>query len=254
MNCHRLLGILATWTLLALPGTALAQSSVADPEIESLRETLNQSLGSATQGQLGVQRIRTSPMEGMYEVTLNSGEVLYTDPEGRFMITGDMLQTRPDGFVNLSAAVRQEQNAVLVNEVPDNQTITFTPDSEVEATISVFTDVDCTFCRRLHGDIDQILDRGIEVRYLAYPRGGTSAGSYGKMLSVWCSDDRHEALTQAKHGQNVPERNCDNPVMQHYELGNRIGITGTPAIVLPSGQVVAGYAGLEQLTSAVLGQ
>lgn len=240
---------------LGLSAAAFAQSSAVDnPGYEALRDTLNRSLGGATQGQLSVQRIRPSPMEGMLEVTLNSGEVLLTDPDGEFMLTGDLLRTSPQGFVNLSARTRQQQNAERVAAIPEEEVISFTPDGEVRATISVFTDVDCTFCRRLHGDIDEILEHGIKVRYLAYPRGGTSADSYGKMLSVWCADDRQRALTQAKHGQNVPERDCDNPVLKHYELGNRLGITGTPAIVLPDGTVVPGYVDVDRLTTMVFGQ
>lgn len=240
---------------LGLSAVAFAQSSaVENPEYDALRETLDSSLGGATQGQLSVERIRPSPMEGLMEVTLNSGEVLFTDPDGDFMLTGDMLRTGPEGFVNLSAETRKEQSIERVAAVPDEEVITFSPDGEVRATISVFTDVDCTFCRRLHGDMDDILELGIEVRYLAYPRGGTSADSYGKMLSVWCADDRQRALTQAKHGQNVPERDCDNPVLEHYELGNQLGISGTPAIVLPDGTVVPGYVDVDRLTTLVFGE
>ncbi|MGM0632106.1 MAG: DsbC family protein [Pseudomonadota bacterium] len=240
--------------VLGLSGPLLAQSSaVENPGHDALRDTLDQSLGGATQGQLSVEQIRPAPMDGLMEVTLNSGEVLFTDPEGRYMITGDMLMTDDDGFVNLSAETRNERNAERVAAIPDSEVIEFAPD-DVKATISVFTDVDCTYCRRLHGDIDDILDNGIRVRYLAYPRGGTSAGSYGKMLSVWCSDDRQRALTQAKHGQNVPERDCENPVMKHYELGNQLGISGTPAIVMPDGTVVPGYLDVDRLTALVFDQ
>ncbi len=240
--------------VLGLSSPLLAQSSaVESPGHDALRDTLDQSLGGATEGQLSVEQIRPAPMDGLMEVTLNSGEVLFTDPEGRYMITGDMLMTDNDGFVNLSAETRNERNAERVAAIPDSEVIEFAPD-DVQATISVFTDVDCTYCRRLHGDIEDILDNGIRVRYLAYPRGGTSAGSYGKMLSVWCSDDRQRALTQAKHGQNVPERDCDNPVMKHYELGNQLGISGTPAIVMPDGTVVPGYLDVDRLTALVFDQ
>lgn len=252
---NAMLQCLAGISALILSAATFAQSSSVDNrEYEALRDTLDNSLGGATQGQLSVSRIRPSPMEGLMEVTLNSGEVLFTDRDGQFMLTGDMLRTSDSGFINLSARTRRQQNIDLVADIPDEEVITFTPDGEVRASVSVFTDVDCTYCRRLHGDIEEILEQGIEVRYLAYPRGGTAAGSYGKMLSVWCSDDRQRALTQAKHGQSIPERNCENAVMQHYELGNRIGISGTPAIVLPDGQVVPGYVDVERLTSLVFGQ
>lgn len=235
-----------------LHGQAIAQSSAVDTsDYPELRETLNRSLGGATQGQLSVDQIRPTPMDSLLEVILNSGEVLFTDPDGRYMITGDMLMTNPEGFVNLSAQTRQQQNAQRIAAVPEEELIVFAPD-EPRSTITVFTDVDCTYCRRLHGDIEQIMANGIAVRYLAYPRGGQSAESYDKMVSVWCADDRQRAITRAKHGQNLPERDCEHPVQEHFELGNRLGITGTPAIVLPDGTLVPGYLDVDRLTSLVL--
>jgi thiol:disulfide interchange protein DsbC len=127
--------------------------------------------------------------------------------------------------------------------------IIFTPETEVKATLTVFTDVDCTYCRALHRDIDMILEKGIQVRYLAYPRGGENAESYDKMLSVWCSDDRHKTLTQAKNGQNLPKRNCESPVLTHYFLGNELGISGTPALVFPDGRVIPGYVEVDRLVT-----
>jgi thiol:disulfide interchange protein DsbC len=126
--------------------------------------------------------------------------------------------------------------------------IVFKPET-TKASITVFTDVDCTYCRALHRDMEKLMELGIEVRYVAYPRGGEMAGSYGKMVSVWCSSDRQKSLTQAKNGQNLPEFDCDNPVLTHYALGNEIGISGTPALVLSSGQVIPGYMDPERLAA-----
>ena len=102
--------------------------------------------------------------------------------------------------------------------------------------------------------MDKLLELGIEVRYVAYPRGGERASSYQKMISVWCSDDRHKSLTQAKNGQNLPERDCDSPVLEHYGLGNEIGISGTPALVLADGRVIPGYMEAERLAAMLLDQ
>ena len=91
--------------------------------------------------------------------------------------------------------------------------------------------------------------KGIEIRYLAYPRGGEAAGSYEKMISVWCSPDRHKSLTQAKNGQNLPTRDCETPVLEHYELGNQIGISGTPALIFPDGRLIPGYMDVDRLVA-----
>ena len=120
---------------------------------------------------------------------------------------------------------------------------------ETRATLTVFTDVDCTYCRALHKDVEALVAKGIEVRYLAYPRGGEAAGSYEKMISVWCSQDRHKSLTQAKNGQNLPTRDCETPVLEHYELGNQIGISGTPALIFPDGRLIPGYMDVDRLVA-----
>jgi thiol:disulfide interchange protein DsbC len=162
-----------------------------------------------------------------------------------------MYKTEVTGLVNLSSDTRQLRNLAKVQAVSEDEMIIFTPD-EVKATITVFTDVDCTYCRALHGEIDDLMDLGIEVRYMAYPRGGMEAGSYDKMISVWCAEDRHKRLTQAKHGQNIPARECESPVLDHYELGNQLGISGTPALVFPDGRVIPGYVEAPRL-AAMLG-
>lgn len=248
--------LLQVLLVLAIPGAlvgyqVLAQSG--DREFRELRQNLNQSLGAATQGQLSVRSVRETPVENLVEVTLSSGEVLFSDSTGRYLFTGDMLMTSEQGFVNVSADNRRRQNAELVAQLPSDQVISFAPDN-VLATITVFTDVDCTYCRRLHHDVEEINARGIAVRYAAYPRGGPQSAAWDKMISVWCAEDQQRAITQAKNGQSLPERNCAHPIMEQYELGNRVGITGTPALVLENGTVVPGYVDVDRLTSMVLGQ
>ena len=111
--------------------------------------------------------------------------------------------------------------------------------------------MDCGFCRSLHSDIERLLQSGIEVRYLAFPRGGEASESFDKMVSVWCSDDRQRAITQAKRGQNLPMRDCESPVLAHYRLGVLLGISGTPAIITSDGDLIAGYAGFETLLASL---
>ena len=208
---------------------------------ESLRDRLNQSIVAASGNQLEILNIKPTPIATIYEVELNTGELLYSDASGQYLFAGDMYRATPDGLLNLSAATRQQAVLRKLADVPDGETIIFEPEGEVKATVSVFTDVDCGYCRQLHGEREQMLDYGIRLRYLAYPRGGENAESYDKMISVWCSDDRHRSLTQAKNGQNLPERDCDSPVLAHYKLGNELGIQGTPALIFPDGRLIPGY-------------
>ena len=237
---------------LSLPLAAQAADAPEEWE-QALRNAVNNSLGAVTQGQLQVQEVRETPMQGVYELIMSSGEILLSDRSGQFLISGELYKTQPQGLTNLTAQTRQFQVKGWLAEIPEDQMIVFSPPNPI-ATITVFTDVDCTYCRRLHHDVEAINSRGIAIRYMAYPRGGAESTAYPKMVSVWCAPDRQLAITQAKNGQNLPERDCQNTVLDHHALGNQIGITGTPAIVLPDGTLVPGYMEVDRLSALVLGQ
>jgi thiol:disulfide interchange protein DsbC len=240
--------------LLIMAMSPVSATGAESPDWDApIRTAINTSLGAVSQGQLRVEFVNRTPMEGVFEVIMSSGEILFTDRTGQYLLAGEMYATRPEGLVNLTADTRKRQVSQLVAGLPEDQMIVFAPD-EVRATITVFTDVDCTYCRRLHHDIEQINARGIAVRYMAYPRGGAQSEAYPKMVSVWCSSDRQRAITQAKNGQNLPPRDCVNPVLNQHALGNRIGITGTPAIILEDGTLVPGYMEVDRLSALVLGQ
>ncbi len=226
---------------------AIQAQDYAGPQ--TLHDKLEAAIVTASQGQLEILGIKGTQLENIFEVELNTGELLYSDVSGDFLFAGDMYQTTDAGLMNLSSSTRQIRTMERVANIPEDQMIIFSPDVEVQATLTVFTDVDCTYCRALHRDMEDLLARGIQIRYLAYPRGGEAAGSYDKMISVWCSDDRHRSLTQAKNGQNLPARECETPVMTHYELGNQIGISGTPALIFPDGRVIPGYMDVERLVA-----
>lgn len=232
------------------------QATSADAKTEwadALREKLTATLSVATNNPMQIVSISETPFEGLVEVELSTGETLFSDRNGEFLVTGDLFRASETGLVNLSAAARQLKIVDWIAAVPEDQMIIFNPE-ETKATITVFTDVDCTYCRKLHGDLEAILDLGIRVRYVAYPRGGEASTAYPKMISVWCSEDRNRSLTQAKNGQNLPTRDCENHILEHYNLGNKIGISGTPALVLEDGTVIPGYLDTTQLAGVVFGQ
>ena len=119
--------------------------------------------------------------------------------------------------------------------------IVFAPEGKPSYTITVFTDIDCGYCRKLHGEMAGYNAEGIKVQYLFYPRAGEGSPSFAKAVSVWCADDRRTALTDAKAGKSIPDKTCPNPVKEHLELGEKMGVSGTPAIVLENGEMVPGY-------------
>jgi thiol:disulfide interchange protein DsbC len=184
------------------------------------------------------ENVKSSPIDGWYMIQKGS-LVAYISKDGRYLLQGDLIDL--DTKVNLSEASRTDARRELMSRVPSNEVILFSPD-EVKYSISVFTDVDCTYCRRLHSQIEQYMANGIEVRYLLYPRGGPASAAWNTSESVWCASDRGEALTMAKLDRKFESSSCDASIVQdHYVLGQEVGLSGTPAIVLDDGELIAGY-------------
>ncbi len=154
-----------------LTTSAIAQEAAGERVPSDLRNKLVMALEVASENQLQIVDIKTTPLPDIFEVELNTGELLYSDASGDYLFAGDMYRTTPDGLMNLSSTTRQSRTSEKIAAIPESEMIVFTPERAVRAAISVFTDVDCTYCRALHRDLETLLEMGIEVRYLAYPRG-----------------------------------------------------------------------------------
>lgn len=191
-----------------------------------------------------VQSVKDAPMEGMFEVTLSTGDVLYSNAQGEYFLIGQLYRFSKDqGFVNLTEQQRKTSRRELMAQVADEDTVVFAPKGEVKATIDVFTDVDCPYCRKLHQEVPKLNEMGVKVRYLAFPRKGEGSPTFNQMVSIWCAEGeaRQSALTDVKAGAKLPAATCDNPVQAQYHLGQDVGVTGTPATVLEDGTLVPGY-------------
>ena len=189
-------------------------------------------------------RISATPVSGLYEVVYGA-RVLYFSHDGRYMIDGNLIDI--DLRKDLTEQTRNGIRKATLDSVPEKQMIIFGPQNP-KHTITVFTDVDCTYCRRLHAEMDQYNDLGIKVRYLMFPRTGVGTQSFQKAQHVWCADDKNQSMTKAKQGKTVAEKSCKDPVESQFKLGQEIGITGTPAIVLEDGHMIAGYRPAKEIS------
>ena len=187
-----------------------------------------------------VSKVEPSPLPGIYAVEMQDGSMLYANADVSHLIAGDMYELTEAGPVNLAEVRRQDRRRQLLADVALSDMIVFAP-KETKAVVSVFTDVDCGYCRKLHQERAELADYGIEVRYLAYPRAGMESETYENMVSAWCAEDRQRAITRLKQGEGVPARSCENPVAEQYELGALVGVGGTPTLVTPSGEIIPGY-------------
>ncbi len=200
-----------------------------------------------------INNITRSQLKGFWEAELPGGQILYVTEDGENFIVGDLFQITDTRFVNLAEEGRNVKRKALMSSIDESEMVVYAPaKSETRATITVFTDIDCGFCRKLHQEIPELNRMGIAVRYLAYPRAGVPSDSYDKIVSAWCADDPKKALTEAKAGIAIEQRTCVNSVARQFRLGGDMGVTGTPALVYESGELQAGYMPAAQL-AIVLG-
>ncbi len=191
-----------------------------------------------------VSAVTASPVTGLYEVVIG-GEVIYISADGRYFVAGNIYESKSRR--NLTDEKRAQLRVAALNELKEADMVVFAPEKETLHTINVFTDVDCPYCSKFHKEVPELNKAGIKVRYLAFPRAGVGSKTYKTMVSVWCAKDKQQALTDAKARRAVKPATCENPVAQQYELGQRLGITGTPAMVLSDGELVPGYVAAKKL-------
>ena len=211
------------------PFAAFAQAAKPDPRVE---------IASKIPG-ARPEELRPSPIPGVYELARGT-DIAYVSADGKYAIAGDLYDISAND--NLTEQRRRDVRVKMLAAVPESQMIVFSP-KDPRYTVTVFTDIDCAYCRRLHSQIAEYNRLGIRVRYLFYPRSGPGTESWKKAEQVWCSPNRNEALTRAKRGEELKvTKPCRNtPVQRHYELGQDFALHGTPAIVSADGELLPGY-------------
>ena len=192
-----------------------------------------------------LEDLHPAPIPGLYEFS-QGADLSYLTADGKYFIDGNIydMATRQ----NLSEMHRAQARVALIGAVPESQMVIFSPDNP-RYTITVFTDVDCQFCRKLHSEIGELNKLGVRVRYMFFPRTGPGTESWHKAEAVWCSANRNEALTKAKLGNAVDTTKicASTPVDREYNLGLNVGVRGTPAIITESGDLISGYVPAHEL-------
>lgn len=220
---------LFTASLLSL---ALMVSVTARADTDELQKTLELTMPGAE-----ISNLREVEDSGLYEAQIN-GQIIYFTGDGKYLLQGEMvsLETRE----NLTEKRRLETRNRALAEIDTDELIIFAPD-DPDYTLTVFTDIDCGYCREMHHQIDDYNALGIAIRYMAFPRSGPGSESFDKAEAVWCADDRRQALTDAKNDKRLKAAQCESPVADHYNLGRNIGVRGTPAMFTDDGQSLPGY-------------
>ncbi len=237
MNRNRLITrvLLLMTLLISLDSAAWAAGEGKDAVFERLNKLVPG---------VRLEDIVASKIPGVYEVVIGH-QIAYVSADGRYIVQGEMIdletresvtEPRLNGIKAKAIATIGEENMVI-----------FGPKA-AKHTVTVFTDIDCGYCRKLHSEMVDYNNKDIRVRYLFYPRAGIGSDSYDKAVSVWCAEDRQQAMTDSKAGKALPQKKCENPVDEHYALGTEIGLRGTPALLLESGKLIPGYVPANRLS------
>lgn len=227
----KLLTVSSIFMLLMSPSFAADKSKVAD-SIDKIRTELVKIIPPAQDSE-----IVATDAENVFRVSIQ-GSFAYAYVDGDLVLIGDLLNTATKE--NLGDIARAEITAEKIAGVPVEKMIVYGP-KDAKRHITVFTDIDCGYCRKLHLEVPELNAAGVQVRYLAFPRAGINSESYNKYVSVWCNADQQSSLTSAKSGGSVPTATCDNPIAESYNLGREVGVSGTPTIILDDGTLTPGY-------------
>jgi thiol:disulfide interchange protein DsbC len=216
-------------------------ASVETKSYEEVKAKLQAALG------MYISAIGDAPVPGLLQVITDKG-LFYSSEDGKYLFRASIYNI-DEGMRNVTEDTLGKMRLDGLAKFKDG-VIEYKADNE-KYVVNVFTDITCGYCRKLHNEMDQYNDLGITVRYLAFPRGGLKSNSYTDMVSVWCSENKQEAMNNAKAGGTVASKNCQSQVAEQFAFGQKIGVNGTPNIIMPNGSVIPGYQPPKQLEAAL---
>ncbi|MEE9334009.1 MAG: DsbC family protein [Granulosicoccaceae bacterium] len=208
-------------------------ASSDDEQITLLRAQIDKEIPG-----MPIKSIMATPVDGVYEL-VSEGQIYYINEDASFLLTGNMIDLETEQ--NLTEIRLGGLHMELLEDIDESNMLIYEPEEASDRSITVFTDISCGYCRLLHEQIDTLLDAGVRVRYLMFPRAGLGSPGHQALESVWCADDPQKAMTTAKAGGQVDEMSCDNPIENHVEVAQQVGLRGTPLIYLDTGERVHGY-------------
>ncbi|MBS0286083.1 MAG: DsbC family protein [Proteobacteria bacterium] len=221
-------------SLFALVSFQFAHANTADQDASKIRDTLKQHFSEIT-----LDKIEPSPVKGVYQVS-SGANILYVTADARYAFSGDLIDLH-HAQNNLTEDARKTARLNSLKNLGQENMIIFSPKNP-KYTVTVFTDVDCGYCRKMQSEMGKINNLGIAVRYLAFPRSGPDTPTFNKMVSVWCAKDKNKALAAAKSDGSVDDITCpNNSVLKDLELGMQLGVSGTPTIIFEDGTMIPGY-------------
>ena len=221
-------------------------SSLFSQDLILLKEKINKILPEG----VNVREITYSQERDIFIVDIGDIQPIYVLPNTEYIILGDIFSLKGDKPESETEKDKGKLRLKILADLNQESFIKFKSNNE-KTVLTVFTDVECTYCRKFHSEIDEYLANGVSINYLAFPRTGIDSSSYEKMVAAWCSNEKKESITNLKNDINIEMNSCENPVENHFEIGRRIGVTGTPAIITQTGLLLPGYIPANELIGII---
>ena len=221
-------------------------SSLFSQDLILLKEKISKILPEG----VNVREITYSQERDIFIVDIGDIQPIYVLPNTEYIILGDIFSLKGDKPESETEKDKGKLRLKILADLNQESFIKFKSNNE-KAVLTVFTDVECTYCRKFHSEIDEYLANGVSINYLAFPRTGIDSSSYEKMVAAWCSNEKKESITNLKNDINIEMNSCENPVENHFEIGRRIGVTGTPAIITQTGLLLPGYIPANELIGII---
>lgn len=219
--------------------------SFANADTKKIADQLGKVMPNAS-----IDNLNETPIKGVYEITSGSN-VLYSNEDGSYMLYGQLLDLTNATAVSLTENTQKGIRLKSFASLDKSSTIYYGP-RKPKHTITVFTDIDCAYCRKFHLEVPELNKAGIGVQYVAFPRSGVDTPSFETAAKVWCAENPQEALTKAKAGQEFATNDkCDKRaiIRQHLKLVSKLQLSGTPALFLEDGTLIPGYVPAKQLVA-----
>ena len=221
-------------------------SSLFSQDLILLKEKINKILPEG----VNVREITYSQERDIFIVDIGDIQPIYVLPNTEYIILGDIFSLKGDRPESETEKDKGKLRLKILADLNQESFIKFKSNNE-KAILTVFTDVECTYCRKFHSEINEYLANGVSINYLAFPRTGIDSSSYEKMVAAWCSNEKKESITNLKNDIDIEMNSCENPVENHFEIGRRIGVTGTPAIITQTGLLLPGYIPANELIGII---
>lgn len=239
MRTFKFIGLLMASLLLNVTVASATEPLTKEDVVRALKDI---------QGE--VIAVAPSEVLGLYQVTVKMQDrniPVYLDSTGTYMISGNIIDLKQRR--NLTEELFRQINPVDVSSIPLNDALTL-GDADAQQQIIVFTDPHCPYCSRLHKVLYEAIEADsslvFQIKLLPLQQSSQRISQ-----TILCNKSM-EQLEQAFAGEALPEPTCQTDTLQQNQaLAQSLQINGTPALILPNGQIYAGYRPLEDLLKLI---